>query len=301
MLVLLCHSSLGGNRGKSTEHGKHIGFKDRYSAALRENDDTNVLKHWIEFFCQAENPLVNCSSFQWGRRIIFKHTYTSYILLTQAKGLTEITGRQNTMPQVRCCWSKLLHSQKKKFCLMVTVIQGFGFTFHSEQCTATCTVTLSTVLSDWFNNDSEEWEPPTLISAPPPGVSLKGSSIQVWFKITYAITLGRMKMWRGQPLQLQVMRWLLAVIRKKSPPLKWSVIVFISKDSGLTVVKDRKFPVTVHTVSDFPPLPLSKPSRGKENFQKLSIFSARKKRGKEEINFTTLLLCCPEFCYSFFF
>lgn len=159
---------------------------------------------------------------------------------------------------------------------MATVIEGFGFTFHSEQCTVSCFVTPNTILSDWFNNDSEEWEPPTLLSALSPGASLKGTSIQVWSRVTYAITLGRMKMWRGQPLQLQVMRRLLAVIRKKSPPLKWSIIVFISKDSGLAIVKDRIFPVTLHTVSDFPPLPLSKCSKGKENFQKLSTFSVKK-------------------------
>lgn len=67
---------------------------------------------------------------------------------------------------------------------MVAVIQGFGFTFHWEQCTATCVVTPNTILSDWFNNDSVEWEPPTLLPAPPPGVSLKGTSIQVWSRVT---------------------------------------------------------------------------------------------------------------------
>ena len=184
---------------------------------------------------------------------------------------------------------------------MATVIQGFGFTFHSEQCTASCVVTPNTILSDWLHNDAEEWEPPTLLSAPPPGVSLKGTSIQVLSRVICAITLGRMKMWRGQPLQLQVMRWLLAVIRKKSPPLKWSIRPFIPKDSGLAIVKDRIFPVTVHTISDFPPLPLSKCSKGKENFQKLSTFSVKKNRGKGEINFSTLLLCCPTSATAFSF
>lgn len=183
---------------------------------------------------------------------------------------------------------------------MAAVIQGFGFIFHSEQCTASCVVTPNTILSDWFNNDCEEWEPPTLLSAPPPGVSLKGTSIQVWSRVTYAITLGRMKMWRGQPLQLQVMRRLLTVIRKKSPPLKWSIIAFISKDLGLAIVKDRIFSVTVHAVSDFPPLPLSKCSKGKEISETFYLLSEKKKRGKGEINFPTLLLYCPNFCYSFF-
>lgn len=182
---------------------------------------------------------------------------------------------------------------------MATVIQGFGFTFHSKLCTTSCVVTPNTILSDWFNNDSEEWESPTVLSTPPPGVCLKGASIQVWSRVTYAITLGRMKMWRGQPLRLQVMRWLLAVIRKKSPPLKWSIIVFISKDSVLAIVKVRIFPLTVHTVSDFPPLPFSKCSKRKENFQKLSTFSVTKNGGKGQINFATLLLCCSTFCYSF--
>lgn len=172
---------------------------------------------------------------------------------------------------------------------MATVIQGFGFTFHSEQCTATCILTPRTILCDWFNNDSEVWEPPTVLSTLPPGVFLNGTSIQVWSRVTYAITLGRIKMWRGQPLQLQVMRWLLAVIRKKSPPLKWTIIVFIPKDSELAIVKDKIFTVTFHTVSlRFSSSSLSKYSKGKENFQKLSSFSERegkKKKSKGKITY----------------
>jgi len=39
--------------------------------------------------------------------------------------------------------------------------------------------------------------------------------------------------------------------------------VFIPKDSGLAIVKDRIFTVTFHTVSDFLPLLLSKCSKEK--------------------------------------
>ena len=56
MVALLFHSSLGGNRGKCTEHGKHTEFKEKYSAALQEKDDHNVLTGWIKFFCHTENP-----------------------------------------------------------------------------------------------------------------------------------------------------------------------------------------------------------------------------------------------------
>lgn len=163
---------------------------------------------------------------------------------------------------------------------MATVIQGFGFTFHSEQCTATCILTPSTILCDWFNNDSEEWEPPTVLSTLPPGVFLKGTSIQVWSRVTYAITLGRIKMWRGQPLQLQVMRWLLAVIRKKSPPLKWSIIVFIPKDSELAIVKDKIFTVTFHTVSDFLPLPFQNTAKEKKTFR--NFLPSQREKGKKK-------------------
>lgn len=80
-----------GNGGKCSEHWKRTEFKDKYAAALQESYENNFLTGWIKFFWQMKISLVNCCSFQWGKRMEYEHIQTSYILLTQAKGLTELT------------------------------------------------------------------------------------------------------------------------------------------------------------------------------------------------------------------
>lgn len=53
MMILPFHSSLGGYKGKCTEHGRHIEFKDKYSAALHVNGN-NIFKGWFICFCETK-------------------------------------------------------------------------------------------------------------------------------------------------------------------------------------------------------------------------------------------------------